>query len=79
MCAVVVRIEDNKLNAANIKYNRGENDLQFLDQCTYHDLEISKDCSPDTLTSKVMGKEKSQVGKMYAVLTDAHLDTMIEL
>ena len=33
----------------------------------------------DTHIAKVMGKGKSQVGKMDAILTDPHLDTRIKL
>ena len=41
-------------------------------------MEISKDWSWDARIAKVIGKGKSQVGKMDAILTDPHLDTRIE-
>ena len=36
---------------------------------------MSKDCSWDAHIAKVIGKGKSQVGKMEAILTDSRLDT----
>ena len=37
--------------------------------------EIVKGCSWDAHIAKVIGKRKSQVAKMGAILTDPHLDT----
>ena len=50
-----------------------------IDQYTHLGVEISKDCSWDAHIAKVIGKGKSQVGKMDAILTDSHLDTRIKL
>ena len=38
---------------------------------------ISKDCSWDAHITKAVGKGKSQVGNMGAILTDPHLGTRI--
>ena len=53
----------------------GEDELPIVDQYMYLGVEISKDCSWDAHIGKVVGKDKSQVGKMDATLTDPHLDT----
>ena len=74
--AVVVCNED-EVNPVNFKWKWGEDELPIVDQYTYLDVEISKDCSWDVHIAKVIGKGKSQVGKMTAILTDSHLDTWI--
>ena len=76
--AVVVCNED-KVNPVNLKWKWGEDDLPIVDQYTHLGVEISKNCSWDAHTAKVMGKGKSQVGKMDAILTDSHLDTISEI
>ena len=73
-CAVVVCIED-KVNPAKFKRKWGEDELPIVDQFTYLGVELSKDCSWDAHVAKVTGKGKSQVRKMNAILSDAHLDT----
>ena len=50
----------------------------MVDQYTYLGVDISKDCSRDAHIAKVMGKGKSQAGKMDAILTDPHLDSRIK-
>ena len=73
-CEVVVCNED-KVNPVTFKWNWGEDELPIVDQYTYLGVDISKDCSRDAHIAKVIGKGKSQVGKMDAILTDPHLDT----
>ena len=74
-CAVVVCNED-KVNPVNFKWMWGEDDLPVVDQYTYLGVEMSKDYSWDAHVAKVIGKGKSQVGKMDAILT---LDTRIKI
>ena len=50
-------------------------ELPIVDQYTYLGVEISKNCSWDAHIEKVIGKGRSQVGKMDAILSDPHLDT----
>ena len=46
----------------------------------YHGMgQISKDCSWDAHKAKAIGKGKSQVGKMDAILTDLRLDARIKI
>ena len=73
-CAVVVCNED-KVNPVKFNWKWGEDELPIVDQYTHLGVEISKDCSWDARIAKVIGKGKSQVGKMDAILTDPHLDT----
>ena len=77
-CAVVVCNED-KVNPVNVKWKCGEDELPIVDQYTYLGVEISKGCSWDAHIAKVIGKDKSQAGKMGAILTDPHLDTRIKI
>ena len=56
-----------------------KDDPPIVDQHTYLGVEISKDCSWDANMAKVIGKGKSQVGKMDVILTDPHLDTRITI
>ena len=51
-------------------------ELAIPGQYTYLGLEISEDCSWDGHIAKVIGKGKAHVGKMDAILTDSHLDTI---
>ena len=74
---VAVVCNEDKVNAADFKWKRGEDELPIVDQYTYLGVETSKDCSWDSHTAKVLGNGKSQVGKMGAILTDPHLDTRI--
>ena len=67
-----MRIE-GKLNSATFKRHWGADDLQIIEQFTYLSVDISKDYCWDTLILNVSGKGKSPVGKMDAVLTDAHV------
>ena len=60
------------------KWKWGEDYLPIVDQYTYLGVKISNDCSWDTHIAKVIGKGNAQVGKMDAILTDSHLDTMIK-
>ena len=76
-CAVVVRNEDKAI-PVNFKWEWGEDDLPFVDQYTYLGVGISKDCSWGAHIAQVIGKGKSQVGKMDAILTDSHLDTRLK-
>ena len=77
ICAVVVCNED-KVNPVNFRWKWGEDERPIVDQYTYVGVEISKDCSWDAHIAKVIGKDKSQVGKMDVILTDPHLDTRIK-
>ena len=54
--------------------------MPIVDQYTYLGVEISKDCSWDTNTAKVLirGKGKAHVGEMDAILTGSLLDTRIK-
>ena len=72
----MVRSED-KVNPVNFKWKWGEDELPIVDQYTYLGIEISKDCFWDAHMTEVIGKGKSEVGKMDAILTDPHLDTTI--
>ena len=78
--AVVVCNEDN-VNPVNFKWKWGEDELPIVDQYAhaYLGVETSKECSWDAHIAKVIGKGKSQVGKMDAILTDPHLDTRIKI
>ena len=77
-CAVVVYNED-KVNPVNFKCTWGEDEVPIVDQYTYLGVDISKDCSSwDAHIPKLLGKCKSQLGKMEATLTDPHLDTRIK-
>ena len=76
-CAVVVCDED-KVNPVNFNWKWGEDELRIVDHYTFHGVDISKDCFWDAQIAKVIGKGKSQVGKMDAILTDPHLDTRTE-
>ena len=62
-----------------IKWKWGEDELTIVDQYMYLGIDISKDCSWDAHKANVIGKGKSQVGKMDAILTDPHLDTRIKI
>ena len=73
-CAIVVCDED-KVNPINFNWKWGEDKLPIVDQYTYLGVEISKDCSWDAHIAKLIGKGKSQVGKMGAI----HLDTWIKI
>ena len=73
-CMIVVCNED-KVNPVNSKWKWGEDELPIVDQCTHLGVDISKDCFRDVHIAKVIGKGKSPVGKMDAILTDPHLDT----
>ena len=77
-CAVVVCNED-KVNPVNFKWKWREDELPTVDQYTYLGLEISKECSWDAHVAKLIGKGKSQVGKMDTILTDPHFDTRIKI
>ena len=79
-CAVVAVVvyKEDKVNPVNFKRKWGEDELPIVDQYTYLSIEVSKDCSWDAHIAKVVGKGKSQVGKMDAVLTDPHLDARIK-
>ena len=79
-CAVVVAVcNEDKVNLVNFKWKWGEDKLPIVDQYTYLGVEISKDCSSDAHKAKVIGKGKSQVGKMDAILTDPHLGAWLKL
>ena len=77
-CPEVVCNED-KVNPVNFKWKWREDDLPIVDQYTYLGVEVSKDCPWDARIAKVIGKGRSQVGKMGVILTDPHLDTRIEI
>ena len=67
------------MNPVNFKWKWGEEELPIVDQYTYLGVDISKDCTWDAHIAKVvLGKGKTQVGKMDAFLTDPHLDTRIK-
>ena len=52
--------------------------MPIVHQHTYLGVAISKYCSWDTHIAKVVGKGKSDVGKMGAILTDSNHDTRIK-
>ena len=66
------------MNPVNFKRKWGEDELPIVDQHSYLGVDTSKDCSWDAHIAKVIGKGKSQVGKMEAILTGPHLDTRIK-
>ena len=74
-CARVVGTE-HKVNSANFSWKWGEDELPIVDQYTVLGVEISKYCSWDTHTAKAIGKGKSHIGKIDAILTDSHLGTI---
>ena len=41
-------------------------------------VEMSNDCSWDAHIAKILGKGKTHVGEMDAILTDSHLDTRVK-
>ena len=53
--------------------------LKNKNKKSYLGVEISKGCSWDTHIAKVIGKVKTHVGKMDAILTDSHLDARIKV
>ena len=53
--------------------------MPIVDQDTHLRVGTSKDCCWDAHIANVIGKGKSQVGKMDAILTDPHLDTRIKI
>ena len=57
----------------------GKDELPIVDQYTYFGVEVSKDCSWVAQVAEVIGKGKSQVGKMDAILTNLHFDTRIKI
>ena len=73
-CAGVV-CNEAKVNPVDFQWKWGEDELPIVHQYTYHGVEISKDCSWGAHIAKVIGKDKSQVGKMDAILTASNLDT----
>ena len=75
----VVACNGDEVNPANFKWKWGEDELPIVDQYTYLGVEISKDCSLDAHIAKLIGKGKSQVGRMNAILTDLRLDTRIKI
>ena len=66
------------MNPGYCKWKWREDELLIVDQYTYLGVDISKDCSWDAHIAKAIGKGKSQVVKMDAILTDPHLDTRIK-
>ena len=72
--AVGVCNEDEE-NSVAFKYNWGKVELPIVDQYA----EISKDYSWDAHKAKALGRGKSLVGKMDAILTDSHRDTRIKI
>ena len=79
MRSTVVACNEDKANPVILKWKWGEDELPILDQLTYLGVEISEDCSWDAHIAKMIGKGKSQAGKMDAILTDPHLDTRIKI
>ena len=68
-CAVVVIVcNEDKVNPVNFEWKWGEDKLPIVKQYVYLGVEISKDCSWDAHIAKVLGKDKSQVGKKDAIL-----------
>ena len=61
-CAVVVCNED-KVNPLSFNRNWEDDELPTVDQYTYRDVEISKDCSWDAHIAKIIGESKSQVSR----------------
>ena len=66
------------MHPVTFKWKCGEDGLPIVDQYTCLGVEISEDCSWDAHIAKVIGKGKSQVGKMDAIVTDSHLDTRLK-
>ena len=77
-CAVVVCNED-KTNPVKFKWN-WEDEPPIVDQYTHLGVEISNNCSWGAHIAKVIGKGKSQVGEVDAILLiiAPHLDTTIK-
>ena len=76
-CAVVV-CNEYMVNPVYFSWKQGEDELPIADQYTYLGVDISKDCSRDTPISNVIGKGKTHIGNMDAILTDSHIDTGIK-
>ena len=49
----------NKVNPVRFSWKWGEDEFPIVDQHTYLGVEISIDCSLDTLIANVIGKGKS--------------------
>ena len=65
------------MSPENFKWKWGEDELYtIVDQYTCLGVDISKGCSWNAHIAKVIGKGKTHVGKMDAILTDSHLDTI---
>ena len=78
-CAVVVVVvvcKEDKVNPVNFKWKWGEDELPIVDQYTHLSVDISQVCFWEAHIATVIGKGKSQVGKMDAILTDPHFDTI---
>ena len=73
--AVVVCTED-KMNPVTCKCERGKAGLQIADQYAYLGVHISKIMILGCTHGRVIRKGKADVGKMDAILTDSHLDTI---
>ena len=66
------------MNPVTVKWKWGEDELPIADQYTYLGVEISKECSWGEDIAKVIGKRKTHVRKIDAILTDSQLDTRIK-
>ena len=64
------------MNPVTFKWKWGENELPIADQYMCLDVENSTERSWDAHTAKVTGKGKAHVGKVDAILSDSHLDTI---
>ena len=73
-----VHYNEDEEKPVTFKWKWGEDELPIADQYTYLGVEISKECSWDAHTAKVIGKGKAHLGKMDAILTDSHLDARIK-
>ena len=71
----MVVYNEDKVNPVNFKWKSGGDELPIADQYMYLGVEISRDCSWDAHVAKVIGKGKSRVSKMDAILTDPRVDT----
>ena len=75
----VVACNEDRGDPVTFERKWGEDELPIVDQYTHLGVDISTDCSWDAHITKVIGKVEAHVGNVEAVLTDAHLDTRMNI
>ena len=68
----------NGSGSKRVKWTWGGEELPIVDQFTYLEVEVSKNCSWETHINKVIQKGKPEVGRMDVILRDSHIATRME-